>query len=200
MLEFFSNLNFGDIVTIFLALFALIDITGSLPIMIGLKNKGKGYHPEKAAIISLIVLLLFLFVGESLLNLFGVDIRSFAAAGALILFVMAAEMIFGFEIIKNDSPDGQSTIVPLVFPLIAGAGTFTALISMRSTYHMINIIIALLLNIIIVYIVLKKVNIIEYILGKGGVYVLRKFFGIVLLAISVKLFVSNIWYLLNSIE
>lgn len=198
--NFFSDINIAEIASAFMVLFAIIDITGSLPIIIGLKNKGKGYNPEKAFIVSLIILLGFLYVGDAVLKLFGVDIHSFAIAGAVIIFVMAVEMIFGYEIFKNDSPDGQSTIVPLVFPLIAGAGSFTALLSMRAEFHIINIILALILNLIIVYVVLKKVNIIEHILGKGGVYVLRKFFGIVLLAISVKLFISNIAVIFGEIK
>ncbi|MGL4993778.1 MAG: MarC family protein [Bacteroidales bacterium] len=187
-----SNFNLLEVTSAFMVLFAIIDITGCLPIIIGLKNRGKGYNPEMAFLWSLLFMLGFLYVGDGILKLFGVDIHSFAVAGSLILFVMAAEMTFGHEIFKNDTPDGQSTMVPLVFPLIAGAGAFTALLSLRAEFHIINIIAAVILNLVIVYIVLKKVNIIERILGKGGVYMLRKFFGIILLAISVKLFVSNI--------
>ncbi|MGL4410821.1 MAG: MarC family protein [Bacteroidales bacterium] len=187
-----SNFNLLEVTSAFMVLFAIIDITGCLPIIIGLKNRGKGYNPEMAFFYSLLFMLGFLYIGDGILKLFGVDIHSFAVAGSLILFVMAAEMTFGHEIFKNDTPDGQSTMVPLVFPLIAGAGAFTALLSLRAEFHIINIIAAVVLNLIIVYIVLKKVNIIERILGKGGVYMLRKFFGIILLAISVKLFVSNI--------
>lgn len=191
-MDLLNNFDLLQTASAFMVLFAIIDITGCLPIIIGLKNRGKGYNPEMAFVYSLLFMLGFLYIGDGVLRLFGVDIHSFAVAGSLILFVMAVEMTFGHEIFKNDAPDGQSTMVPLVFPLIAGAGSFTALLSLRAEFHVVNIIAAVILNLIIVYIVLKKVNLIERILGKGGVFLLRKFFGVILLAIAVKLFVSNI--------
>lgn len=139
----------------------------------------------------------FLFVGDGLLNLFSVDISSFAVAGSLVIFVLAVEMIFGIPIFKNDGPSGTASIVPLVFPLIVGAGTLTTLLALRAEYHIINIIIALTLNIIVVYFVLKNVSLVEKVFGKGGVYILRKFLGIILLAISVKLFTSNLTSLID---
>ena len=134
-----------------------------------------------------------------MLQLFHVDISSFAIAGSLVIFVMAIEMIFGVEIFKMDGPAGSATIVPIVFPLIAGAGSFTTLLSLRALYSLLDIIIALVLNILIIYIVIKRVNIIEKLLGKGGVYVLRKFFGIILLAISVRMFIDNLTKLLSTL-
>lgn len=182
----------------FLVLFAIIDIFGSVPIFLGLKSKNKSINAEKAAVYSFIILLAFYFVGDWVLGLFGVDIRSFAVAGALVIFVVAIEMTFGVEIFKIDSPDGSATLVPVVFPLIAGPGAFTALLSLRAEYDNLTILLALTLNILLVWIVLKKINWVERIFGVGGVYVLRKFFGIILLAISVKLFASNITALLES--
>lgn len=146
---------------------------------------------------SYILLVAFLFVGDGLLNLFSVDISSFAVAGSLVIFVLAVEMIFGIPIFKNDGPSGTASIVPLVFPLIVGAGTLTTLLALRAEYHIINIIIALTLNIIVVYFVLKNVSLVEKVFGKGGVYILRKFLGIILLAISVKLFTSNLTSLID---
>ncbi len=188
--------SFQEIASAFVVLFAVIDVAGLVPIIIDLKNKGNDLNAAKAFIYSLIVFLAFLFLGDIILRLFGVDISSFAVAGALVIFVMAVEMIFGVEIFKMDGPEGSATIVPLVFPLIAGAGSFTTLLSLRAEYNLLNIIVALLVNLIIVYIVLKKIHLVERIFGQGGIYVLRKFFGIILLAISVKLFTSNLSALL----
>ena len=144
-----------------------------------------------AAVGSFVVFVLFLFAGEGLLSLFGVDIRSFAVAGSIVIFVLAVEMIMGIELMKNDGPDGSATFVPIIFPLIAGAGTLTTLLSMRAEYHLENIIVAVVLNMIVVFLVLSNLDRIEKILGRGLIYVLRKFFGIILLAIAVKLFASN---------
>lgn len=134
-----------------------------------------------------------------ILQLFHVDISSFAIAGSLVIFVMAIEMIFGVEIFRNDGPEGSATIVPIVFPLIAGAGSFTALLSLRAMYSLTNIIIALVLNIILIYVVIRNVHLLERLLGKGGVYVLRKFFGIILLAISVRMFLENLTKFLETL-
>lgn len=190
--------NIQETISAFVVLFAMIDITGLTPIVMDLKEKSGPIKPGKVAIISLVAMLAFLFVGNLVLELFSVDIHSFAAAGGLVIFILALEMILGIEIFRyNDSPQGMSTIVPLVFPLIAGAGTFTALISLRAEYNIINIVIGLVLNIILVYFYLKHLNMLEKILGQGGIYVLRKFFGIILLAIAVKLFTSNVATLLD---
>lgn len=193
----FSDINIQELASAFMVLFAVIDITGAVPIINDIQNKGHKISAIKAALASYILLVAFLFVGDGLLNLFSVDISSFAVAGSLVIFVLAVEMIFGIPIFKNDSPSGTASIVPLVFPLIVGAGTLTTLLALRAEYHTINIIIALTLNIIVVYFVLKNVLLVEKIFGKGGAYILRKFLGIILLAISVKLFTSNLTSLID---
>ena len=186
------DFNIAEIAGAFVVLFAVIDITGSIPIIVDLKKNRGGVSAIQAALISLAVLVTFLYVGEAMLGLFGIDVYSFAVAGALVIFVLAVEMIFGIEVFRNDGPRGVATIVPLVFPLIAGAGTLTTLLSLRAEYAMQNILVALLLNMIFVYVVIRYVDQVERIIGKGGIYVMRKFFGIILLAISVKLFTANV--------
>lgn len=193
----FSEFSIQELASAFMVLFAVIDITGAVPIIIDIQKKGHSISAMKAALASFAILIAFLYLGDKLLNLFSVDISSFAVAGSLVIFVLAVEMIFGIPIFKNDSPSGTASIVPLVFPLIVGAGTLTTLLSLRAEYHIINIIIALTLNIIVVYFVLKNVTLVEKVFGKGGVYILRKFLGIILLAISVKLFTSNLTSLID---
>lgn len=190
--------DFTGMFSAFIVLFAIIDVTGSIPIFVGLREKGRMYNAGKAAIYSFILMVVFFFVGDWILKLFHVDISSFAVAGALVIFVIAIEMTFGIEIFKMDGPAGSSTLVPIIFPLLAGPGVFTALLSLKAEYTSLNIIIALALNMIIVYIVLKRVDIVEKIFGAAGIYILRKFFGIILMAISVKLFMSNITHLLGN--
>lgn len=175
-----------------MVLFAVIDITGSIPVIVGLKEKGLKVEPGKAAIFSTLIFLLFLFLGDAILSLFGVTIESFAVAGSIIILILAAEMILDIEIFKYNGPGGSATIVPIIFPLVAGAGALTTVLSLRAEYHDLNIIIAIILNMVIVFFALKHLNLVESLLGKGGVYILRKFFGIILLAIAVKLFVTNI--------
>jgi multiple antibiotic resistance protein len=186
-----------EIISSFMVLFAIIDITGSIPIIIGLKQKGNNINALQAVLCSIAVLITFLFAGDGLLNLFGVDIKSFAVAGSLVILVLAIEMILGVELMKNDGPTKSATLVPLVFPLIAGAGTLTTLLSLRAEYAVENIIAAIILNMLFVYLVLTKLNWIEKFFGEGLIYVLRKFFGIILLAIAVKLFATNISSLLG---
>jgi multiple antibiotic resistance protein len=190
--------DFKGLVSAFIVLFAIIDVTGSLPIFVDLKNKNKTFSPLKASGLSFLILFSFFFVGEGILKLFSVDVTSFAVAGSLIIFVIACEMTFGVEIFKMDSPGGSATMIPIVFPLIAGPGAFTALLSLKAEFTSCVIITALLLNMIIVYFVLRHIQIVEKLIGKGGVYMLRKFFGIILLAIAVRLFMSNITSLLGS--
>ena len=185
-----------EIFSAFIVMFAVIDILGSVPIIVGMKEQKKSFSAWKAAVISFAILVSFLFVGQAMLALFGVDISSFAIAGGLVLLVLAIEMIFGIQIFKDDGPTDSATIVPIVFPLIAGAASFTTLLSLRAEYDIANIIIALLLNIVIVYFVLSNIGFISRKIGKGGIYVMRKFFGIILLAIAVKLIVSNLGLLL----
>ena len=186
--------SFKEIISAFMVLFAVIDILGAIPIIISLREKNQKIEAGKAAIISFVILVAFL----ALLGLFNVDISSFAVAGALVLLVLAVEMIFGVEIFKNDSPCGSATIVPLVFPLIAGAASFTTLLSLRAEYHIFNIIIAVAMNMALVYLVLRYVYYVERLFGKSGVYVMRKLFGIILLAIAVRLFTSNLTSLIGS--
>ena len=190
--------NFKEIISAFMVLFAVIDIMGAIPIIISLREKNQKIEAGKAAIISFVILVAFLFIGQALLGLFNVDISSFAVAGALVLLVLAVEMIFGVEIFKNDSPCGSATIVPLVFPLIAGAASFTTLLSLRAEYNILNIIIAVAMNMALVYLVLRYVYYVGRLFGKSGVYVMRKLFGIILLAIAVRLFTSNLTSLIGS--
>ena len=197
----FSQFSIQEFISAFVVLFAVIDVTGSIPIFLSLKKKGKKINATKAALLSLIMFMGFFYVGEAFLHLFHVDISSFAIAGSLIIFVMAMEMILDIEIFKS-SPDSpkDATFIPVVFPLIAGAGALTTLLSIRSQYADINIILAVLLNVIWVYIVLKLSKKIDRILGAGTIYMLQKFFGIILLAISVKLFTHNLAILLKDIN
>jgi multiple antibiotic resistance protein len=184
--------DFKNLTSAFIVLFAIIDVTGSLPIFIDLKNKNRDFSPLKASFFSFIILLAFLFAGEAILHLFNVDVSSFAVAGSLVIFVIACEMTFGWHLFKMDNPSASATLIPVIFPLLAGPGAFTTLLALKAEFSSLIIIIALLLNMIIVFFVLRNVNWVEKRLGSGGVYVLRKFFGIILLAISVKLFVGNI--------
>lgn len=186
------HFSLSEIASAFVVLFAVIDITGSIPIIVDLNKNRGGVSAWQAALLSLAILTAFLFLGDALLALFGIDVSSFAVAGSLVIFVLAVEMTFGIEVFRNDGPNGVATIVPLVFPLIAGAGTLTTLLSLRAEYNLLNILIALVLNMIVVYVVIRYVDKVEKIVGKGGIYILRKFFGIILLAISVRLFANNV--------
>lgn len=190
------NFSLLELASAFMVLFAIIDILGSIPLILDIKKKANVVHAFRASAIAFLILIAFLFTGEGVLRLFNVDIQSFAVAGALVIFIFAIEMILDVEIFRNKGPEGSSSIVPLAFPLIAGPGSFTTLLSLRAEYNTINIIIALVLNLLFVYFVLKSTSKIEKIIGEGGIYILRKFFGIILLAISVKLFTSNIGSLL----
>ena len=196
----FSEFNFQQLISAFIVLFAVIDIIGAIPIILSLKQKGRPVNALKATLISFALLLLFFFGGDAILKIFQVDIASFAIAGALIIFLMALEMILDIEIFKNQGPIKEATLVPLVFPLLAGAGTFTTLVTLRAEYATINILTALTLNMVWVFFVLKMTDRIERFLGKGGIYIMRKFFGIILLAISVRLFTANITLLLESLH
>jgi multiple antibiotic resistance protein len=186
------GLDFREIITISMVLFAVIDIVGTVPIVVDLRAKVGHIESEKASIAAGLIMIVFLFVGEELLKLIGIDVSSFAVAGSFVLFFLALEMILGIRIYKDDDEASSASIIPLAFPLIAGAGTMTTLLSLRSQYAAINIIIAILLNIILVYIVLKSSAKIEKLLGKNGLGVIRKTFGVVLLAIAVKLFAANV--------
>ncbi|HOO95976.1 MAG TPA: MarC family protein [Proteiniphilum sp.] len=194
--------NVVEIISAFLVLFAIIDVTGSVPIFLNLRSQDRSIHPEKAATYSLVILIGFLFIGEWILKLFQLDISAFAVAGAVVLLILSIEMIFGVEIFKNDSSstDNSSTLFPVVFPLIAGPGSFTTLLSMRAEYHTINIILAVVLNLAIVYLVLRYLDQVKRLLGESGAYILRKFFGVILMAIAVKLLTSNLSALIASVN
>ena len=179
--------NYNDALSAFLILFAVIDILGSIPIIVTLRKKVGQVQSEKATLVAGAIMIVFLFLGERILHLLGVDVQSFAIAGSFVLFFLALEMILGITLYKEESPNTAS-IVPIAFPMIAGAGTMTSLVSLRAEFANINIIIAIVLNMIVVYAVLKNTERIERILGSGGLSILRKVFGVILLAIAVKLF------------
>ena len=188
----FTLFSLDELYKAFFTLFVTIDIIGAIPIILSLKAKGKTYHSAQVGIYSGIILIAFLLVGEPLLGSFGADISTFGVAGGIVLFVMAVEMIFGIEIFKSeDDSSGNTTFVPLVFPLFAGAASFTTLLTLRSAgIAMINLALSIVLNMVLVF--LRYVSLLDRILGKNGVYILRKFFGVVLLAISVKFITKNL--------
>ncbi|MDG1238811.1 MAG: MarC family protein [Flavobacteriales bacterium] len=188
--------NIKDILTIFMVLFAVIDIIGNIPIIIDLRQKVGQIQSEKASLIAGIILIVFLFIGEQLLSIIGIDVHSFAIAGSLIIFFIALEMILGIKIYKDEKNPLNATVFPLAFPLIAGPGSLTTLLSLKAAYSNTNIIIAIFINMLFIYIVLKGSSKIEKIIGENGIGIIRKIFGVVLLAISIKLFTSNIKFLL----
>lgn len=190
-MEFDLGFSWREIITVTMILFAVIDILGSIPIIVDLRNRVGHIQSEKASIVAAVIMLAFLFVGDEILKLIGLDVNSFAVAGAFVLFFLALEMILGIRLYKDEAPNTAS-IVPLAFPLIAGAGTMTTILALRAEYQSINIIVAIILNMVLVYIVLKSSGKIERVLGKGGLGVIRKVFGVVLLAIAVKLFAANV--------
>ena len=196
----FEEFSLQQFISSFLVLFAVIDIPGSIPVILALKKRGKKINAAKATLLALIMFLIFFYVGEAFLNLFNVDISSFAVAGSLIIFVIAMEMILDIEIFKDpaDAPK-DATFVPVVFPLIAGAGALTTLLSIRAQYDDLNILLAVFCNMLLVYLVLKLTKKIQTVLSPGFIYMLQKFFGIILLAISVKLFTTNITHLIEGI-
>jgi multiple antibiotic resistance protein len=182
--------NFKEIISVTMILFAIIDIVGAIPIIIQLRKKAGHIQSEKASMVALILMILFLFLGEQLLAVIGLDVKSFAIAGSLVIFIIALEMILGANFFKDEIPDSVS-IVPLAFPIIAGAGTMTTLLSLKSEYETQNIIFGIIINMIFVYAVLKNTLRLEKLLGKTGLNILRKAFGIILLAIAIKLFRHN---------
>ena len=191
------SLNIKEIFTAFMVLFAVIDIIGNIPIIIDLRNKAGHIQSEKASLIAGLIMIIFLFVGNSILKLVGIDVHSFAVAGAFILLFIALEMILGITLYKQDEESSlNATVFPLAFPLIAGPGSLTTLLSLKSEFQTENIIIAVIVNVIVIFIVLKTSIKIERIIGQNGINITRKVFGVVLLAIAVKLFTSNIKFLL----
>ncbi len=195
----FAGFDWQQFFGAFFVLFAIIDITGSIPLIIAMRKKGKIIKPAKTSILAFIMFMIFYFVGEAFLNLFGVDITSFAVAGALIIFVMACEMILDISIFKDttDTPKDAS-FFPVVFPLIAGAGALTTLIAIRTQFSSINLISAVVANMFCVYLILRLTAKMEKWLGAGMLYMLKKFFGIILLAISIKLFTSNVTLMIEN--
>ena len=188
----FHQINIVEIFSAFLVMFAIIDITGSIPIFVSMRNQGKAIKPLQATLVALLLFVAFYFVGDALLRLFSIDSSSFAVAGALVLFILALEMVLGREIIKNEPTASGASVVPVAFPLIAGPGAITALISLRAEYASVNILIGLFLNIVLDYFVIRFLDKIANKLGADVIYVLRKFFGVILLAMSVKLFAGGI--------
>lgn len=197
-----TSINGLEIVKVFLVLFSIIDVTGGVPIFLNIRSQNKIINPEKAAFYSFLIMALFLFVGEWILKLFQLEVSAFAIAGAIVLLILSIEMIFGVELFKTDtsSENVSSTLFPIVFPLIAGPASFTTLLAMRADFHVINILIAVALNLIIVYLVLKYLDFVQKILGDSGSYILRKFFGVILMAIAVKLITSNFSELISIVQ
>ncbi len=191
------SFNFKEILTTFMVLFAVIDIVGNIPIIIDLRKKAGHIQSGKASIIAGIIMIVFLFLGESILTLIGIDVHSFAVAGAFILFFIALEMILGITLYKQEEGTAMNaSVFPLAFPLIAGPGSLTTLLSLKSEFHTENIIIAVVINVLVIFLVLKTSSRIERLIGQNGIDIIRKVFGVVLLAIAVKLFTSNIKFLL----
>ena len=189
----FSNISKSELITITFTLFAVIDILGSIPVLISLKDKmGGQIRSLQATIASGTLMILFLFVGEQFLNLLGLDVQSFAVAGSLVIFIIGLEMILGIEFFKPENNPKSGSMVPIAFPLIAGSGTLTTIMSLKAGYHGINILLGILINCVIIFIVLKSLKWVERVLGPSGLIVIRKFFGVILIAIAVKIFGSNI--------
>lgn len=195
-----GSFNFHEFVSAFIIMFAVIDAIGATPIIISLRDSGKVVKPMKATLLSTILLVAFFYAGDVMLKLFHVDIASFAVAGSLVIFLMAIEMLLDVEIFKFKGPSSEATIVPLVFPLLAGAGSFTTLLSLRAEYADINILLGLLANMGFVLFVLTMTDTVQRWIGKGGVYVVRKFFGVILIAVAVRLFTDNIAELILNIS
>ncbi|MBZ4192629.1 MarC family protein [Niabella beijingensis] len=186
-----DSVNYKAILTVTFTLFAIIDIIGSIPILISMKNKIGGIREFKVTLIAGSLMILFLFLGEPILNVLGLDVKSFAVAGSIVIFILGMEMVLGVEFFKSDGDVKASTLVPLAFPLIAGSGTLTTIMSLKANYKEVTILIAILLNLLIIYIVLKSLTRIAKLLGPSGLIAIRKFFGVILLAIAIKIFASN---------
>lgn len=183
--------NIKELLTVSFTLFAVIDIIGSVPVLISLKSKMGGIREARATLISGAMMILFLFIGEAFLNLLGLDVRSFAVGGSIVIFIIGLEMVLGVEFFKSEKDVRAATVVPIAFPLIAGSGTLTTIISLKANYEQTVVLLAILINLFFVFIVLKSLRLIERILGPAGLIAVRKFFGVVLLAIAVKIFAAN---------
>ena len=185
------NINFSELFTVTFTLFAIIDILGSIPILISLKEKMGGIRELRATIISGGLMVLFLFLGEPFLRLLGLDVRSFAVGGSIVIFILGLEMVLGLEFFKSEKDVKAATVVPIAFPLIAGSGTLTTIMSLKANYGETSLLVAILINLVIVFIVLKSLGAIARLLGPAGLIAIRKFFGVILLAIAVKIFATN---------
>jgi multiple antibiotic resistance protein len=185
-------MNLNELITISFTLFAVIDIIGSVPLLISLKEKMGGINEAKATLISGGLMVLFLLVGEKFLQILGLDVRSFAVGGSIVIFILGLEMVLGHEFFKSEGDPRTGTLVPIAFPLIAGSGTLTTIISLQANYSLWPVMVGILINLVIVYVVLKSLKWIQKILGQGGLIAVRKFFGVVLLAIAVKIFATNV--------
>lgn len=197
--QFFGQFDFIEVFSSFIVMFAIIDILGSIPIFLSLKESGKPIKAAQASLTALGLFLLFFFAGDALLKLFGIDKASFAVAGSFVLFVLAVEMILGREIIKNENLGSGASIVPVAFPLIAGPGALTALLSLRAEYAVLNIIVGLLLNLVLDYFVIRLLDKVKNLLGANLIFIIRKFFGVILLAIAVNMFVDNIYVIIANV-
>ncbi|MGC8751244.1 MarC family protein [Hydrotalea sp.] len=186
------NIHFDQLITVTFTLFAVIDIVGSIPLLISLKDKMGDIRSSKATLVSGGLMILFLLVGQQFLSILGLDIRSFAVGGSIVIFLLGLEMVLGHEIFKGDADAASGTVVPIAFPIIAGSGTLTTIMSLKANFQQVYILAGIIINLIIVYIVLKSLRFIEHALGKAGLLAVRKFFGVILLAIAVKIFSSNI--------
>jgi multiple antibiotic resistance protein len=191
------NFTLDELLTVCFTLFAVIDIVGSIPLMITLKQKMGGLNELRATLISGAFMIGFLFLGESFLRMLGLDVKSFAVGGSIVIFIVGLEMVLGIEFFKQDEDPRSSIVVPIAFPLIAGSGTLTTIISLRANFSPLPVLIGILLNLVVVFIVLKSLNRIAKLLGRGGLLAVRKFFGVVLLAIAVKIFATNVGELIK---
>lgn len=187
-----QDIMLSEIITVFITLFAVIDILGSIPVLIGLKKKMGDINSLQATLVSGALMLVFFFAGGEMLHFMGLDIASFAIAGSIIIFFLGMEMIMGLEFFKSESGSKSGSIVPIAFPLIAGSGTLTTIMSLKASYHYSNILIGIMLNLVIIFICLRSLNFIEKLLGPSGIMVVRKFFGVILIAIAVKIFKQNL--------
>ena len=193
LMSLFSKADFSQIVTISFTLFAVIDVLGSIPVIISLKKKMGGISAIQATLVSGALMLMFFFIGEQMLNFMGLDLHSFAIAGSIVIFILGLEMVLGVDFFKSE--EGRSgNIVPIAFPIIAGSGTLTTVMSLKAEFPSTNILIAILVNLVFVFLILRSINFIERILGPSGISVIRKFFGVILLAIAVKIFRSNVGF------
>ena len=196
---FLSQINLVEILSSFIVLFVIIDVTGSIPIFLSLKSSDKNIKAGQAGLVALIMFVAFFYAGDRLLDLFSVDVASFAVAGSFVIFILALEMVLGFDIIKYDNQGSNVSVVPIAFPLLAGPGALTALLSLRADYSVVNIMLGLFLNLLLAYIVIRFVGKIEKWLGKDFIFILRKFFGVILLALAVKLFASNLTIVISEL-